>query len=66
MIDRTDIFRKLAKALAFAACDKHAEAADWAMELLSALDRAGVINVHTAMDGRKVVERPARAIREVV
>jgi hypothetical protein len=65
MINRSDINRKLGKALAYADLGKHADAADWAFDLLKALDQAGIINVVT-VDGNLVAERPARAQREAV
>jgi hypothetical protein len=43
MIDRTEAARCLAKAIAFKACGKHAEAADWARRLIEALELAEIL-----------------------
>lgn len=44
MIDRTEVNRALAKAIAFKACNKHAEAELWAARLLGLLECADILN----------------------
>lgn len=45
MIDRTEVTRALAKAIAYKACDQHQKAAQWAAELVRLLECADVIDV---------------------
>ena len=47
-LDRSEINRALAKALAFKACGKHAEAELWAARLLGLLECAAIINPERA------------------
>jgi len=42
-MDRSAIARALAKAIAYKACGKHAEANTWAIELIRLLDCAGIL-----------------------
>ena len=42
-IDRSEVSRALAKALAFKACGKQAEAEDWARELVRLLECADIL-----------------------
>jgi hypothetical protein len=42
-IDRSEIARALAKAIAFKACGKDREAADWARRLIEALECAEIL-----------------------
>jgi hypothetical protein len=44
MIDRSEVSRALAKAIAFKQCNRHAEAAWWAARLLGLLQCAEIIN----------------------
>lgn len=44
MIDRREVNRALAKAIAFKQCGKHAEAELWAARLLGLLECADIIN----------------------
>lgn len=44
MIDRSEVARCLAKAIAFKACNKHAEASLWAARLLGLLECADIID----------------------
>lgn len=43
-MDRSEINRALAKAMAFKACGKDADADAWAGELIRLLDCAGILN----------------------
>lgn len=43
MINRTDTARALAKAIAFKDCGKHAEAAQWARQLIHLLECAEIL-----------------------
>lgn len=42
-VDRTEVSRSLAKAIAFKACGKHAEAAEWARLLVRQLECAEIL-----------------------
>lgn len=44
MIDRQEVNRALAKAIAFKQCGKHAEASAWAVRLVELLDCAGIVS----------------------
>lgn len=44
MIDRSEVNRALAKAIAFKQCGRHAQAEAWAAELLRLLDVAGILD----------------------
>jgi hypothetical protein len=44
MIDRSEVARCLAKAIAYKCCGKDAEAADWARKLIRALQLASILN----------------------
>ncbi len=43
MIDRSEIARALAKAIAYKLCGKHQEANAWAVKLVRLLDCAGIL-----------------------
>lgn len=43
MIDRAEVARALAKAIAYKACGKHEEAADWARQLVRLLQCAEIL-----------------------
>ena len=43
-MDRSHIAKCLAKAIAYKACGKHADAAQWARELIKALELAEILN----------------------
>lgn len=43
MIDRSEVARCLAKAIAYKCCGKDAEAADWARKLIRALELAEIL-----------------------
>ena len=43
MIDRSEIARSLAKALAYAQCGKQAEAEEWAVKLVKQLECANIL-----------------------
>jgi hypothetical protein len=45
MIDRSETARCLAKAIAFKACGKDREAADWARKLVEALQCADILRL---------------------
>lgn len=45
MIDRSEVARALAKALAYAACGQQAKAEQWARELCRLLGVAGILKV---------------------
>lgn len=53
MIDRSEVNRALAKALAFKACGKDCHAAAWAAELVRQLECADILiaqrDLHTAL-----------------
>jgi len=42
-IDRSEVARALAKALAYSACGKHAEACEWARKLVTLLRCAAIL-----------------------
>lgn len=66
MIDRTEINRKLAKALAYKDAGNHAEAASYAFQLLIALDMADIVHISAKNFGSVQgfeVSRPLHAIR---
>jgi hypothetical protein len=42
-IDRTEVSRSLAKAIAYKACGKHAEAEAWARKLVEQLECANIL-----------------------
>lgn len=44
MIDRSEVNRALAKAIAFKQCGKDAEAAQWARKLVEQLECAAILN----------------------
>lgn len=44
MINRTEVARCLAKAIAYKACNKHAEAELWAARLVGLLECANIID----------------------
>lgn len=46
-MDRSDIARALAKAIAYKECGKHAEAAAWAVRLVKLLECAEILAVGT-------------------
>jgi len=43
MIDRSEVSRALAKAIAYAACGQHAKACEWARELVRLLECAEIL-----------------------
>ena len=43
MIDRSEVSRCLAKAIAYKCCGKDAEAAEWAIRLIKALELANIL-----------------------
>ena len=43
MIDRAEVSRALAKAIAYKQCGKQAEAADWARKLIRLLELAEIL-----------------------
>lgn len=45
MIDRAEVARALAKAIAYKQCGKDAEAADWARKLVQLLECAEILAV---------------------
>ena len=44
MIDRTEVNRALAKAIAYKNCGKDLEAAEWARTLIELLELANILN----------------------
>ena len=44
MIDRSEVSRALAKAVAYAQCGKHADAEIWAARLVALLECEGILN----------------------
>lgn len=44
MIDRSEVNRALAKAIAYKQCGKHAEAEQWAARLLGLLELADILD----------------------
>lgn len=49
-LDRSEINRALAKAIAFKQCGKDAKAQAWAVELVSLLDCAGILTSDARAD----------------
>jgi hypothetical protein len=47
MIDRSEVNRALAKAIAFKQCGKHAQAEAWAAELVRLLECAAILDPNT-------------------
>ena len=43
MIDRSEVSRALAKAIAYKQCGKHQDAAEWAKRLIRALELAEIL-----------------------
>jgi hypothetical protein len=43
-LDRSEMNRALAKAIAFKACGKHAEAEEWAARLIGLLEMTEILN----------------------
>lgn len=52
MIDRSEVNRALAKAIAYKACGKDAEAALWAAELIHLLECASILREESVMTDR--------------
>ena len=44
VIDRSEVSRALAKAIAYANCGKHAEAEEWARKLVVLLQQSQILN----------------------
>ena len=55
MIDRSEVSRALAKALAYQGCNKPQEAAQWAARLVELLECGGILTD----EGHRLARRPA-------
>ena len=63
-IDRVEVNRALAKALAFKACGKNADALDWARRLVHLLECAEILDDGSAARYREQRDELTRAIVE--
>ena len=53
MIDRSEVSRALAKAIAFKACGKHRQAAAWAARLVQLLEASEILGTYPEIDERR-------------
>lgn len=60
MIDRSEVNRALAKALAYKACGKDAEAADWAAQVVCLLECSGILNSRAVC---RAIDQGARGVK---